>query len=83
LVTPIPSGLARPLVESLHCDAVMNNHDIDTTIIEPPAGGLTPYRRAVSAALARAEFKPSWDTGDAAQLPSDPDWAGPSRPVHR
>ena len=22
LVTPIPSGLARPLVESLHCDAV-------------------------------------------------------------
>ena len=41
LVTPIPSGLARPLVESLHCDAVMNNHDIDT-IIPPPPGGLTP-----------------------------------------
>ena len=41
LVTPIPSGLARPLVESLHCDAVMDNHDIDT-IIPPPPGGLTP-----------------------------------------
>ncbi len=78
LVTPIPSGLARPLVESLHCDAVMDNHDIDT-IIEPPAAGLTPYRRAVSAALARVGFKPSWDTGDAAQLPSDPGWAGPAR----
>ncbi|BBY64690.1 hypothetical protein MHEL_29330 [Mycolicibacterium helvum] len=82
LVTPIPSGLARPLVESLHCDAVMNNHDIDT-IIKPPAGGLTPYRQAVSAALARAAFRPSWDTGEAAQLPSDPDWAGPTRPPQR
>ena len=37
LVTPIPSGLARPLVESLHCDAVMANHDIDAVIQPPPA----------------------------------------------
>lgn len=78
LVTPIPSGLARPLVESLHCDAVMNNHDIDT-IIPPPAGGLTPYRRSVSLALARisrGEVETTWNTGTAAQLPSDPAWAG-------
>jgi len=76
LVTPIPSGLARPLVESLHCDAVMDNHDVDT-IIEPPAAGLTSYRRAVSEALARATFEPSWDADDAGQLPTDPVWAGP------
>ncbi|OYN81661.1 DUF2867 domain-containing protein [Mycolicibacterium sphagni] len=76
LVTPIPSGLARPLVESLHCDAIMNNHDIDT-VVDPPPDGLTPYRRAVSAALARAGCTPTWDTGIASQLPSDPDWAGP------
>ncbi|WP_328361097.1 SDR family oxidoreductase [Mycobacterium sp. NBC_00419] len=78
LVTPIPSGLARPLVESLHCDAVMNNHDIDT-VIPPPPGGLTPYRRSVSLALARiarGEVETTWNTGTAAQLPSDPDWAG-------
>ena len=50
LVTPIPSGLARPLVESLECDAVMHNHDIDT-IIAPPEGGLTGYRDAVVRAL--------------------------------
>ncbi len=50
LVTPIPSGLARPLVESLECDAVMLNHDIDT-VIPPPEGGLTGYRDAVVAAL--------------------------------
>lgn len=82
LVTPIPSGLARPLVESLHCDAVVDNHDVDT-IIEPPAGGLTTYREAVAAALAHVKVAPSWDTGTAAQLPSDPHWAGPSRPTSR
>jgi hypothetical protein len=77
-VTPIPAGLARPLVESLHCDAVMGNHDIDT-IIAPPEGGLTPYRRSVSLALARiarGEVETTWNTGTAAQLPSDPEWAG-------
>lgn len=78
LVTPIPSGLARPLVESLHCDAVMNNHDIDT-IIPPPEGGLTPYKKSVSLALARiarGDVETTWDTGTAANLPSDPEWAG-------
>jgi uncharacterized protein YbjT (DUF2867 family) len=78
LVTPIPSGLARPLVESLHCDAVMANHDIDT-IIAPPEGGLTPYKRSVSLALARiarGEIETTWNTGTAALAPSDPEWAG-------
>ncbi|WP_395309929.1 NAD(P)H-binding protein [Mycobacterium sp. AMU20-3851] len=51
LVTPIPAGLARPLVESLHCDAVMNNRDIDE-VIAPPPSGLTRYHDAVSEALA-------------------------------
>lgn len=50
LVTPIPSGLARPLVESLECDAVMRGHDIDAVIARPP-GGLTGYREAVTQAL--------------------------------
>jgi uncharacterized protein YbjT (DUF2867 family) len=80
-VTPIPTGLARPLVESLECDAVMRNSDIDT-IIEPPPGGLTSYRDAVSMALDRAAPGPpvtSWATLEsqpAELLPSDPDWAG-------
>jgi uncharacterized protein YbjT (DUF2867 family) len=50
LVTPISSGLARPLVESLEHDAVMSEHDIDA-VIPPPAGGLTGYRESVTAAL--------------------------------
>jgi uncharacterized protein YbjT (DUF2867 family) len=62
LVTPIPSGLARPLVESLECDAVRNEHDIDA-VIPPPEHGLTGYRDAVALALERGP------------LPSDPHWA--------
>jgi uncharacterized protein YbjT (DUF2867 family) len=50
LVTPIPSGLARPLVESLECDAICHEHDIDD-VIPPPAGGLTRYRESVVQAL--------------------------------
>jgi uncharacterized protein YbjT (DUF2867 family) len=50
LVTPIPSGLARPLVESLEHDAVVREHDIDA-VIAPPPGGLTSYRDAVAKAL--------------------------------
>ncbi len=80
-VTPIPPGLARPLIESLECDAVMRNRDIDS-IIEPPPGGLTGYRRAVELALARtARGLPdaTWSSlrsEPAEALPSDPDWAG-------
>jgi uncharacterized protein YbjT (DUF2867 family) len=58
LVTPIPSGLARPLVESLECDAVILNHDIDD-FVAPPKGGLTGYRAAVAAALQEDGTAPS------------------------
>lgn len=80
-VTPIPPGLARPLIESLECDAVMRNHDVDG-IIEPPTGGLTGYRRSVELALDRAARgmpEPSWSSlrsEPAEALPSDPAWAG-------
>jgi uncharacterized protein YbjT (DUF2867 family) len=82
-VTPIPPGLARPLIESLECDAVMRNSDIDS-IITPPPGGLTGYRRAVELALARAARgvpEPTWSSlrsEPAEALPTDPDWAGES-----
>lgn len=80
-VTPIPSGLARPLVESLECDAVMANSEIDD-VIAPPPGGLTGYRRAVELALSRVNrglIDASWSSlrsEPAEPLPSDPDWAG-------
>jgi uncharacterized protein YbjT (DUF2867 family) len=80
-VTPIPPGLARPLIESLECDAVMRNSDIDS-VIQPPPGGLTDYRRAVELAVnpATREFpEPTWASlrsDPARTLPSDPDWVG-------
>jgi uncharacterized protein YbjT (DUF2867 family) len=80
-VTPIPPGLARPLIESLECDAVMRNHDVDG-IIEPPPVGLTGYRRALELALDRASRgvpEPTWSSlrsEPAEALPTDPDWAG-------
>ena len=70
LVTPMPAGLARPLVESLECDAVRNEHDIDS-IIAPPKDGLTGYRDAVSRAL------------QVGPLPSDPHWARAGRSAGR
>lgn len=56
LVTPIPLGLARPLVASLECDAVALEHDIDA-VIPPPATGLTSYRDSVVLAL-QSEAQP-------------------------
>jgi uncharacterized protein YbjT (DUF2867 family) len=66
LVTPMPTGLARPLIESLEVDAVMDEHDIDS-VIGPPAGGLTGYRDAVANALKNGP------------LATDPHWAHAGR----
>lgn len=62
LVTPMPQGLARPLIESLECDAVIRDREVDS-IIPPPDGGLTGYGDAVEGALR-----------DGPQ-PTDPHWA--------
>ncbi len=83
LVTPIPPGLARPLIESLECDAVMVDHDIDG-VIPPPERGLVSYEDAVRAAIDhdhQGVVDLGWDDVDplgepAAPLPSDPDWSG-------
>lgn len=79
LVTPIPPGLARPLVESLECDAVADEHDIDA-VIPPPPGGATSYVESLKLALdhtENAEFESTWtQPTPASPLPSDPPWAG-------
>jgi len=83
LVTPIPRAIARPLVASLQNECVMDDHAVDE-LIPRPAGGLTPYRRAVALALGRVEaddVETSWQDAEVLgapsdPLPSDPDWAG-------
>ena len=85
LVTPVPSGLARPLVESLVHEVVCDEHDIADLVPDPP-DGLIGFDRAVHLALQRiqdADVTTRWSSASVAgapsdPLPTDPDWAGGS-----
>jgi uncharacterized protein YbjT (DUF2867 family) len=85
LVTPIPSALARPLVESVRHDAVCRGHAIAEHIPDPPEG-LLGFDEAVKLALQRVQdavVATRWSSASVAgapsdPLPSDPSWAGGS-----
>lgn len=85
VVTPVPRGLARPLVESLRNTAVASEHDIATYVPDPPEG-LIGYERSVELALSKVQnldVPTTWSSASTAgapsePLPSDPDWAGGS-----
>ncbi|MFC4533360.1 SDR family oxidoreductase [Sphaerisporangium dianthi] len=85
LVTPVPAGVARPLVESLRNEAVCREHDIARYIPDPPQGP-TSFARAVRLALLRikeADVATRWSSASTPgapsdPLPTDPDWAGGS-----
>lgn len=85
LVTPVPGGIARPLVESLIHEAVCREHDIADYVPDPP-GGLKRFDEAVALALAKvrdAEVETRWSTAawtraPADPLPTDPSWSGGS-----
>ena len=83
LVTPLPTGLARPLVESLINEVVVTR----TPDWSPPDLVPLTFRRAVDLALERAtalQVSTRWSDADlpgrspAEPLPTDPDWAGGS-----
>jgi uncharacterized protein YbjT (DUF2867 family) len=85
LVTPVPGSLARPLIESLHHDAVCSDRAVTRWIPDPP-GGLIGFEQSVDLALRRvreAAVTTRWSSGSvpgaaADPLPTDPDWAGGS-----
>jgi uncharacterized protein YbjT (DUF2867 family) len=85
LVTPVPSGIARPLVESLQHEVVCKEHDI-ARYVPDPADGLVGFDRAVGLALRRihdGEVQTRWSSAalpgaPSDPLPTDPDWAGGS-----
>src|SRR6478735_5837400 len=85
LVTPVPSSLARPLVESLRNEVVCTEHDIAEYVPDPPEG-LIGFDRAVELALKRigeADVTSRWSSASypgapSDPLPTDPDWAGGS-----
>jgi uncharacterized protein YbjT (DUF2867 family) len=54
LVTPVSSGIARPLVGSLVHEVVCLEHDLDA-LVGPPPGGPLPYEDAVGAALSGSD----------------------------
>ncbi len=85
LITPVPGGLARPLVDSLRHDVVCGEHDIARFIPDPPKG-LIGFDQAVRLALERigsGDVATRWSSASVPgapsdPLPTDPDWAGGS-----
>lgn len=80
LVTPLPTGVAKPLVDSLRVEVTVS----DNSYAESVVGDLVGYRDAVTRALERSrsfEVATRWsDTAEtpARALPGDPEWAGGS-----
>ena len=80
LVTPLPSSLARPLVNSLVNEVVVR----DDAITELCPGPRTPYRTAVQLALGRIrneDVETTWFDASVGgrvsePIPTDPDWSG-------
>jgi uncharacterized protein YbjT (DUF2867 family) len=85
LVTPVPAGIARPLVESLRNTVVCGEHDIAAFVPDPPEG-LLGFDQAVRLAVARVRdsaVATRWSGASvhgapSDPLPTDPDWAGGS-----
>src|SRR6202042_745242 len=85
LVTPVPAGLARPLVESLRNEVVCSEHDIASHVPDPPEGPV-PLDRAIALALRHTRegaVSTRWSSAatpgaPSDPLPSDPSWAGGS-----
>jgi uncharacterized protein YbjT (DUF2867 family) len=85
LVTPVPSGLAMPLVESLRNEVVCSEHDIAEYVPDPP-DGLLPIGQALTLALRHTregDVSTRWSSAGTPgapsdPLPGDPSWAGGS-----
>ncbi|MDH3302849.1 MAG: NAD(P)H-binding protein, partial [Acidimicrobiia bacterium] len=81
LVTPLPYGLARPLVDSLINDVVVNpDRDIRRLIDHEPYTLDQAIERAL-AVVGDLEIRTSWmdsapSSTPASPMPQDPDWAG-------
>jgi uncharacterized protein YbjT (DUF2867 family) len=78
LVTPLPSSIARPLIDSLRHEVVVHDHSIDAIVPHRPLG----FRAALELALQRTRAEAvdtRWsDAGftPADAIPGDPDWSG-------
>ena len=77
-VTPVPTGLAQPLVESLLHEVVCTENDLEELVGAPP-GGTLGFDQGVVDAIAGddADPRPEPGTVDPARVTAaDPSWAG-------
>ena len=77
-VTPVPVGLARPLVGSLLHDVVCAEQDL-AALVGPPPGGPLSFERAVAVALEQGSGRERPEPGTVAPeclTAADPQWAG-------
>jgi uncharacterized protein YbjT (DUF2867 family) len=78
LVTPLPTGVAKPLVNSLRNEVIV----ADNSVAEKLTGELIGFREAVREARRRSrelDVDTRWSDAAASPAearPSDPDWAG-------
>ncbi|KAB7741016.1 NAD(P)H-binding protein [Nostocoides sp. F2B08] len=77
LVTPVPAGIAKPLVQSLVHEVVCHEHDLDE-LVGAPTGGALGFDDAVRASIdAEHGPRPEPGTVDPARITAaDPKWAG-------
>ncbi|MEY3894217.1 MAG: hypothetical protein RIR78_995 [Actinomycetota bacterium] len=83
-VTPVPTSLARPLVESLISEVVVDEKKSIDSLIPKPAEGLLTVTQAIELALSRTannEVDTRWSDASFPVAPwqkaqGDPDWAG-------
>lgn len=93
VVTPVPTAIAAPLVESLRNSVVATEHDIESLV----PFELCPFDEAVRLALARTRDADvvtrwsgaAWPGAPSDPMPTDPEWSGGtvyrddrSTPVH-
>lgn len=78
LVTPLPTSVAKPLVESLRVEVTVTDNSFAETVAAP----LTPFRQAVARALRSSKgMKVATRWSDASSMPAqpmsgDPSWSG-------
>jgi uncharacterized protein YbjT (DUF2867 family) len=84
LVTPVPTSIAKPLVNSLISEVVADPHRSIDSIIPKPAEGLIPLATAIELALTKIStnaVETRWSDANSLTAPwakaqSDPEWAG-------
>ena len=84
LVTPVPTTLARPLVESLISEVVVDQNKSVDKIIPKPTDGLTNVTSAIELALEKAAInnvETRWSDATSPTAPwqkaqGDPSWSG-------